>query len=267
MVACGGDTGSGKEQTQVAAKVNGEEITVHELNQILSRVRIKVTEENQAEIKQNGLESLIDQRLILQAAKNAKLDRGPDVLTALEEAKRKVLVDAYMQKTLKGVGKPSAKEVEEFYSARPEIFTDRKQFFYTQLTVPEDPEKIDSLIEKVKSFDAIGDLLANFDNGGVEYKKILEVKESEKIPGPLLAPLNILKEGDIGFLKMSDGLLIIALERVSKDPVTLEQARGAIERELYSQKQQEAAKNLIESLKEAAQIEYLGEFLAEQDDK
>jgi len=263
LSACGGDSSSKGGDTQVAAKVNSEEITVHELNQILGNIRVKVTADNQSEIKQKALESLVDQTLILQAAKNAKLDRTPEVLSQIEAAKRKVLVDAYMQRTLKGVGKPSQSEVEEFYKSRPEIFSDRKMFIYTQMTIAEKPENIEALIEKIKDVKTLDLLIAQFDEDKITYNKTSEMKMSEKVPAPLLKPLNTLKVGDIGYLKMSDGLLVIGLESTMPQPVSLEQAKPAIERQLYAQKQKEAAGNLVESLKEAAQIEYLGEFAVE----
>ena len=260
LSGCGGSSDDKKSDTQVAAKVNGEEITVHELNQILGNVRVRVTEENQSEIKQKALDNLVDQTLVLQAAKNAKLDRTPEVLSALEAAKRKVLVDAYIQRTLKGVGTPSDSEVEAYYLSRPEIFAQRKMFVYTQMTIPETPEKITSLIDKVKEVKVFDSLVSKLDSDGIKYRSSAESKASEKVPAPLLKPLNALKPGDIGYLKMSDGLLVIALQQAYPLPVSLEQASPAIKRQLYTQKQKEAAKQLVNSLKEVAQVEYLGEF-------
>lgn len=260
MSGCGGDSDSKKTDSQVAAKVNGEEVTVHQLNQVLGRVRAKVTKENQHEIKQKALESLIDQTLLLQASKQAKLDRYPEILSKLEAAKRKVLVDAYIQRTLKGVGKPSADEINAYYASRPEIFNERRLFIYKQITVPLEKEKLEELTEKLKSTQVVSELVPLLESGGYEYRLVSEAKTSEKLPAPLLKPLVSLKVGDIGYLKMSDGVLIIALEQSIPQPISLNQAGPIIERELYSQKQKEAANKLVQSLKETAVVEFLGEF-------
>jgi peptidyl-prolyl cis-trans isomerase C len=260
LVGCGGEKGANKENTQVAAKVNGEEVTVHQLNQTLGQLRVKVTQENQAEIKQKALDHLIDQTLVLQAAKEAKLDRNPEVLSTLEAAKQKVLVDAYVQRTLQGVGKPTLQEIEGFYNERPQFFADRKVFVYTQLTMPVEKEALESLVTELKAIKTLAELLPILKGKDISYKKMVEANPSEKLPPALLAPLNVLKVGDIGYLKLSDGLLVIELQQALSQPVTLEQATPAIERQLYSQKQKEAAEKLIESLKESAQVEYLGQF-------
>ena len=260
LTGCGGDAESKKEDTQVAVKVNGQEVTVHQLNQVLQGIRVNVTAENQTEIKQKALDNLIDQTLVLQAAKSAKLDRTPEVLSALEAAKRKVLVDSYIQRTLQGVGKPTADEIEAFYASRPEIFNDRKLFVYSQITLPAKDADLEKLVEKVKGIEDYESLLAMFKAEGLDYKELVEAKTSEKVAAPLLKPLNTLKAGDIGYLKMSDGLLVISLKESMSQPVSLERAKSAIERQLYSQKQKEAAAKLVESLKESAQVEYLGDF-------
>lgn len=260
LSGCGGDSESKKTDSQVAVKVNGEEVTVHQLNQVLSKVRSKVTQENQQEIKQKALDSLVDQTLVLQAAKNAKLDRTPEVLSALEDARRKVLVDAYIQRTLQGVGKPNDAEVNAFYQQRSEIFADRQLFVYSQLTIPAKPAELESLISKVKENDSFDKLVGYLDGNSIAYKSSMDAKTSEKLPVPLLKPLNALKVGDVGYLKMSDGLLVVSVHQKVRQSVSMEQAKNAITRQLYAQKQKEAANKLVESLKETAQIEYIGDF-------
>lgn len=260
LVGCGGEKSDKKQDTQVAANVNGEEVTVHQLNQALGQLRVKVTQENQQEIKLKALDHLVDQTLVLQAAKQAELDRSPEILSALEAAKRKVLVDAYVQRTLQGVGKPTSQEIEAYYNEHPQIFADRKMFVYTQLTMLVEKEALESLVTELKAIKTLEELLPILHEKGISYKEVVAANLTEKLPPPLRAPLNALKVGDIGYLKMSDGLLVIELQQALAQSVTLEQATPAIRRQLYSQKQKEAAEKLVESLKENAQVEYLGEF-------
>jgi len=58
-----------------------------------------------------------------------------------------------------------------------------------------------------------------------------------------------------------EGLLVLVLAGSQLQPVAEAQAKPAIERFLQNQKRQEAAKRELDTLKAAAKIEYLGEFV------
>ena len=260
LTGCGDESSGDKKETQVVAKVNGTEVTVHQLNQLLSKVRMPAGTSDQEKIKQKALDKLIDEALVIQAAQQVKLDRTPEILSALEAAKRKVLVEGYVKRTLQGVGKPSGAEVEAFYNSRPEVFKDRKLFIYTKMTVPVEKDKIDGVVEEIKSRKKVAQVAPMLDKKKISYKTVVEAKTSEALPPVLLKPMSSLKVGDLGYLKMSDGLLIIELQQAINQTVTLEQATPVIERNLFIQKQKEAALKLVESLKAEAVIEYVGEF-------
>src|SRR5438105_6093677 len=76
----GGET---KAASQVAAKVNSEEITVHQVNNVLARAQ-NVPPEQAARAKREIVDRLIDQSLAKQQALEKKLDRSPNVVQALE---------------------------------------------------------------------------------------------------------------------------------------------------------------------------------------
>ena len=76
--------------SQTAAKVNRDEITVHQINFVLQQQRGLRPEQADAASKQI-LERLIDQQLALQKADELKIDRDPRVVQQLEAAKREIL--------------------------------------------------------------------------------------------------------------------------------------------------------------------------------
>ena len=261
LVGCGGDEEvEEKSETQVVAKVNGKEITIHELNQTLSKLGRPATPEEQEALKNKALERLIEQTLVVQAAEEIKLDRTPEIRSALEEAKNRVLVEGYVKRILKGIGMPSKEEVDEFYNSRPEIFSERKLFIYKQLTIPAEKEQVDSIVAQIESAGSVEALIPLLKESGTTYKEAMEANTSEKLPAPLLQPLHTLKIGDVGFLKVSDGLIVVEVLQSVNQPVSLEEAKLSIERQLLMQKQKNASLKVVESLKTPAQIEYLGEF-------
>ena len=77
LAACGGSRPEGQ-ASQTAAKVNKEEITVHQINFVLGQQRA-VPPELAASASRQVLERLIDQELAMQKAGDQKLDRDPRV--------------------------------------------------------------------------------------------------------------------------------------------------------------------------------------------
>jgi EpsD family peptidyl-prolyl cis-trans isomerase len=64
--------------TQVVAKVNGDEISVHTLNFQMSRLG-NLTEEQGKKAPRDVLAKLVDQKLMVQKAEDGKLHRDPKV--------------------------------------------------------------------------------------------------------------------------------------------------------------------------------------------
>ncbi|MDP0972048.1 SurA N-terminal domain-containing protein, partial [Klebsiella pneumoniae] len=73
--------------SQTAAKVNKEEITVHQINFVLQRQQ-GLKPEQAEEAGRQVLERLVDQELAVQKAQELKLDRDPRVVQQVEAAKR-----------------------------------------------------------------------------------------------------------------------------------------------------------------------------------
>jgi hypothetical protein len=68
-------------------------------------------------------------------------------------------------------------------------------------------------------------------------------------------------DGQAMVVNTPDGLMVIVLADSQTQPVTLEQAKPAIARFLQTEARQKAAKSEMDTLKAAATIEYMGEFV------
>src|SRR5712691_12516259 len=86
-----------KSSGQIVARVNGDEISVHQINSAMARSNdIPAEEAKQAAAQM--LEKIIDQELLVQKALKDKLDRDPQVMQAIEGAKRQILARAYIER-------------------------------------------------------------------------------------------------------------------------------------------------------------------------
>ena len=104
LAACGGKD---RAHTQVAAKVNDGEITVHQVNFVLQHMP-GLTAERAPQARKEVVDRLIDQEVLVQQAVANKLDRDPKTLAALEAARREVLSRTYLERAAQAAGKPDA---------------------------------------------------------------------------------------------------------------------------------------------------------------
>ena len=106
LASCGNKDDK-KVATQVAAKVGSEEISVHQINQILSRTNTAGSSPQAAQtMSRDVLEKLIDQQLAVEQAIENKLHRSPDVVSQIEAARRDILARAYLQQFAGALPKP-----------------------------------------------------------------------------------------------------------------------------------------------------------------
>lgn len=145
LVACGGDKGDKASQT--AAKVNKEEITVHQINFVLQR-RQGLKPEQAEEAGRQVLERLVDQELAVQKAQELKLDRDPRVVQQVEAAKREIIARAYAERIGESVAKPANDEIAKYYAEKPALFKERRIYSLQELNIEAKPEQFEALRAK-----------------------------------------------------------------------------------------------------------------------
>ncbi len=124
--------------SQTAAKVNKEEITVHQINFVMQQQRGLKPEQAEAASKQI-LERLIDQELAVQKAEDLKLDRDPRVVQQLEASKREIIARAYVEKTGEAAAKPTPEAIKKYYDEHPALFKERRIYSLAEQAEAEDP--------------------------------------------------------------------------------------------------------------------------------
>jgi EpsD family peptidyl-prolyl cis-trans isomerase len=259
---CGGDKKKTEEKggTQVAAKVNGTELTVHQVNFALQRIP-NLDKDKSKEASLQVIRSLVDQEVIVQKAMGDKLDRDPAVVQAMDAARRQILAEAYMGRKLGTPVVPSAAEVTDYYNKHPEFFSQRKMFRLQEIAIKAPKDKhaaIRAQLAASKTLNEFGEWLK-----AEKYpvKASQGVKASEQLPPAILPNLQKMPDGQAMVVATPEGLLVLVLAGSQAQPVTEVQAKPAIESLLQNQKRQEAAKQELDTLKAAAKIEYLGEFV------
>src|SRR5215207_8221574 len=134
LAGCGDKKDKDKPATQTAARVNKEEITVHQINYVLSQQR-GLPPAQAASASRQVLERLIDQELALQKAADQKIDRDPRVVQQIEAVRREVISRAYLEKIGEGAPKPTPAEVAAYYETHPALFKERRVYSLQEVNI------------------------------------------------------------------------------------------------------------------------------------
>jgi EpsD family peptidyl-prolyl cis-trans isomerase len=260
LISCGNKDDK-KVATQVAAKVGSEEISVHQINQVLSRANTAGASPQAAQaMSREVLEKLIDQQLAVEQSTEEKLHRSPEVVAQIEAARRDILARAYMQKIAGTVPKPTAVEVKKYYAEHPQLFSERRIFNVQEIVVAVAP----GLAEQMRSFAAAGKPIVDVANWlkakNIKFDGGSATRAAEQIPLERLAQIHALKDGQSLVLESPQTITLLRVASSQSSPVAEAAALPRIEQFLTNQRASEAVATKIKELRAASKITYMGEF-------
>jgi EpsD family peptidyl-prolyl cis-trans isomerase len=262
MVMIGGCSKFGERKTasQVAARVNSDEITIHQINYVLAR-EPGITQEHAAGAKRAILNRLIGQELAKQQAVDAKLDRSPEVLQALEFARREILARAFLARLTASVPKPTPAEVKQYYTEHPELFARRHIYQMEQISTSPGDGVAPVLRQEVavaKSMAQIADWLKS---RNVVFVESRGTRAAEQVPLEMLPALESMKAGEIRLIPIDGGRLEVVHVSGSKlAPLDEATAAPRIRLFLSNRRASEAVAEEMKRLRKNASIQYVGEF-------
>ena len=254
--------GDGKEKkaaTQVAAKVNSSEISVHQINAVLAKAQ-GIPPEAAARVRQEILDKLIDQQLAYDQAVEKRLDRNPEVMMALEAAKREIVARAYLDQMIAALPKPTDDEVRKYYADSPDLFSRRRVYTIQEITVGAKLEILDDLKQMVAAGKSLEDIANWLKEKGVRFQEGGGTRAAEQIPLEILPKLAQIKDGQTGVIEGAQSILVVRVAASQAAPVDEAEAKPKIQQFLQNQRVQKAVSEEIRKLKGAAKIELVGEF-------
>lgn len=245
--------------SQTAAKVNKEEITVHQINFVLQQQRGLKPEQAEAASKQI-LERLIDQELAIQKADEMKLDRDPRVVQQLEAAKREIVARAYIERIGEAAAKPTPEEIQKYYDDKPALFKERRIYNMQEIGIEAKPEQVETLRAQLQSAKSTNDFVEYLKANDFKFSGNQAVRSAEQLPLNMLDAFAKMKDGQAMLVPTPNGAQVIVLAGSRMAPVTLEQARPPIEQYLLNERKRQIVDKDRKDMRAAAKIEYVGKF-------
>ena len=257
LVGCGEK--KDKAASQTAAKVNKDEITVHQINFVLQQQRNLRPEQADAASKQI-LERLIDQELAVQKADELKLDRDPRVVQQLEAAKREIVARAYLDKVGEAATKPTPEDIKKYYDEKPALFKERRIYSIQEIAIEATPAQVPELREKLAAASNINEFVEFLKAKELRFNGNQAVRAAEQLPLNSLDTFARMKDGQALIVPTATGAQVVVLAGSRSQPVGEEQARPAIEQYLLNERKRKLVEDDLKALRTAAKVEYIGKF-------
>lgn len=256
LLACNGDSENKKNKSsQALVDVDGNEITVLQLNEELARSGARADQLESA--SKQLLESLIARQLIVDEAIRAKLDRTPEVMQARDRANAQIIAQAYLKRVTSKIDKPSKAEIDEYYQSHPQYFEKRKQFDLTIIRIATNDfnNELQKLLDGTRFIDEITTWL---DKHNIKYNRIPSLRSTADLPSAM-ANMMLEKGKNYIFVTQEQGnSLLVSINSIKDSPLNLEFSASQIEKILINQKYKQAIEEEVKRLRSFAKIEYLG---------
>ena len=170
---------------QLVARVNGVEIFAREVRA------------NSAASVAQAVEKVIDRELLVQKALEAGLERDPQVKDSIDNARRQVLAQAYLDRAASAATQPGKDEVHAFYAENPALFAERRIYRMRELVVSAPAELVDVLRAQAARATDLDEVAAWLKARNARFSTATETQPAEQLPLAYLPQMARMKPGQI----------------------------------------------------------------------
>lgn len=219
-------------ETQVFARVNGDELSIHQMNFALNKLAPKVATLAEREAL---AEKLIDRQLAVQAATKNGLDRRADVMMRLEEARRDILAAAYAEEVASAFVKPMNEAVARYYADHPGLFSERKVYRLREIVLPSDSPSFDETRSRLNKKEDLASIVASLKQSPGGFTDQAVLRSAEQLPIEVVDQLVKVRRGETISFQVPRGLVIYELQSAEPAPLTWQESIPLIQKFLNKQ--------------------------------
>lgn len=207
---------------QVAAVVNGDEITLQEVNAELASVGVPDAAQKE-KVRAGIVQRLVDKRLLEQQAKAAGIDRDPEFLMRQRQLNQALVLEFYAKRAQDTIRVPDKATIDKFIADNPTSFAGRTIYTVEQIRFapPEDPA-IMNRMKDLHSLDAVTQFL---DGQGVKYARATNKIDSVQVPAAMMKQVTSLPAGEPFVIPTPQGVVASVIVNKEAAPLPAEQAQ------------------------------------------
>lgn len=255
----------GAPEGQVAATVNGEEVTLQELNTEIQASNIPQNMDKKA-AQQQALQHIIDRKLLIDAARDKKIDKSPEFQAQKQRADELLLAQTYAKQQLSAVPVPTDGDIQKFMADHPNAFGNREALQLDQIRFRPNPGDVKKLavIQQDHNLDAVA---AHLTGLGIKFDRVKAGLDTAQVPTELIKAINNLPAGE-PFVLPTNGIItvnvVIGHQTIPTDQAQARQAAVAAWR---NQQFTKLISDQLKQFKDSAKIVYQNGFAPPPDKK
>ena len=248
------------------ARVGDWTITIEEFNERLKALKEVLPEQDMQSLETQGLilEELIRQQLLVEEAEKTGLDKEKNIMAALEEFRRTLLVRELAAKLTEKIT-VSEDEMKNFYEQNKDLLVNPAQWRLSEIVVSEQAKANEILIELLKGGDFAQLAQQNSIGKTAQQGGDLGVLQQPPFPGmaSAAAPLG---EGEVSSVfKGPEGYYIVkVIEKKGGEPIPFDDIKEEIRQNQLLTKQQEVILTHIDELQKEIPVEVNKNLLESQ---
>lgn len=246
---------------QVAAIVNGNEITQQEIN---AEIRAQMGD---ADLPQNvdrkavqraALQRIIDRRLIAGAARDDGVDKDPEYIARERRLDELLLIEMFTEKVGKTQRMPDAAAIDKYIAQNPARFAERTVYTADRILFPMPANPAD--LQALKDDHSMEAVIKRLGSMGIKFQRNTGQLDSATIAPQVLERLKALPPGE-PFLVPENGQVAVAVLTGSQVvPFTGADAHPPAAQLMRREELGKSLQQRLKAAREAAKIEYQSGF-------
>ena len=253
--------------SSVVATVNEQAITLGQIDAMAANSLKSATDpEVQLRIRTQALNTLIDQLLVEQAINQSELKDSPEFLGKVTEIRRQAQVNAFVDARLGKLPELTPQAIDQVYRANPDLFEKRRIYHYTVLTFAASDKISLPEVDKTIKVTGVEGLKQRLSAGQMKWSSANNWLSPQQINPAVLVMLKTLADGEVRVEVSPDKKLVMVIKSIASypDPVSIEDARPTIAKEMMGQRVNQLGRNVLGELRQKANVEIKDATLAAQ---
>ena len=202
---------------QVVATVDGDEITLTELNAELANMQIPPNADKKL-VQNQALQRIIERKLLANAARQEGIDQNPEFIVRRQQVEDALLVQMLAKKVAGGVKAPATGAVDKFMTDNSNMFANRVVYSVDQLQF--DTPKRQDYLKELAAAHSMTDVAAVLDKNSIKYQRQNATMDSAMVPPQMLAQILKVPPGEPFVVPMGAKVAVSVITGNKPAPMT-----------------------------------------------